>query len=371
MSGYSTSLFSVPKVGASLFLKYIINNLNLLENNYADFIKSNKFLWIDLNENIINTKELIVDELNYQHTDEGQLKAGCSWKEIEGSIRSLMGDSEPGVILVIDNASLLTSQFTAFAHRLMTLNRSFFSQVLFLFISIEEIPDNEVTAHALGQMYPLMMHNIKYFRLFNKEEMQLVKQNIWKELPNEVGDLALKISAGLPGLFRILHREFIKNKTLPKTYDEMMNSLEIRHLFMSLWSALDDSTQDLLLRDENYTNEYLDKTGLKTQESGWFSPHFEGFVALIRQKGTSINLKSTSIEKLLTYQELALYKVLAENRGKIVTREQIAQTIWEDQWVDKYSDWAIAKLVSQLRKKTSAFEDITIKTVQNQGFMRV
>ena len=371
IGGFSTSLFGVPKVGLSLFVKYLIKNPSLLDTKYSEFIKSNTFLWLDLNENLMYPKELVTDELNYYLSDENQLPANCSWKDIEDSIRGLIGEKEPGLVFVIDNANLLTSQFTKFAYRLMTLNRSFFSQVLFLFLSIEEIPNNEVTEKTLGQMYPLMMNSIDYFPLFDKEDMTLVKQNIWKEEPQEQADSAVKLAAGIPGLFRILHREFIKNGALPMNFNEMMQLLEIKHLFMNIWSSLDDSTQDEILKKDTFINDFLLRTGLKTTEGVWFSNDFEAFIAEIRAKTSKITTSSTSIEKLLTHQELILFNLLTENRGDVVSRDEIAQSIWEDQWLDKYSDWAIAKLISQLRKKTSAFEDITIKTAQNQGFMRV
>ncbi len=89
----------------------------------------------------------------------------------------------------------------------------------------------------------------------------------------------------------------------------------------------------------------------------------------------SADIYESSVDKLtraLTGQEQQLFNLLQVKHGKFATKDEIAQTIWGDTWQDVYSDWAIDKLVSTLRKKLvdNNYEK-TIKAVRNKGIMLV
>lgn len=63
---------------------------------------------------------------------------------------------------------------------------------------------------------------------------------------------------------------------------------------------------------------------------------------LVFFKGKDISLNFSS-------QELRVLKLLINNRNKLVSREKIGEAIWQKDSFDKYSDWAIDKLISRLR----------------------
>ena len=67
----------------------------------------------------------------------------------------------------------------------------------------------------------------------------------------------------------------------------------------------------------------------------------------------------------LTAKEYALLKYLAENRGIVLSREQILNAVWgyDDSVVDRTVDWQI-KL---LRNKLGAYRD-SIKTIRGVGY---
>ena len=54
---------------------------------------------------------------------------------------------------------------------------------------------------------------------------------------------------------------------------------------------------------------------------------------------------------------------------EIITKETIAKELWGSEWQDKYSEWAISKLISELRKKIKPFQSYNIKTMHNKGFL--
>ncbi len=55
--------------------------------------------------------------------------------------------------------------------------------------------------------------------------------------------------------------------------------------------------------------------------------------------------------KVLSDEELTVSKLLLENDEKITSREEIAKRLWGNQYPERYSDWAIDKIVSRIRKK--------------------
>lgn len=78
------------------------------------------------------------------------------------------------------------------------------------------------------------------------------------------------------------------------------------------------------------------------------------------ENGLEINLKSGEISKdgkrlssILSEGELKIVKFMINQNEKdeVTTREDIALQIWGDKYMDEYSDWAIDKAISRIRKK--------------------
>ncbi|MCB2338938.1 response regulator transcription factor [Clostridium estertheticum] len=70
----------------------------------------------------------------------------------------------------------------------------------------------------------------------------------------------------------------------------------------------------------------------------------------------------------LTHNEMGILKILLRNQGKIVSRERIMRTLWNDErFID---DNTLTVNITRLRKKLSAigYENI-IKTIRNEGYI--
>jgi DNA-binding winged helix-turn-helix (wHTH) protein/ubiquinone/menaquinone biosynthesis C-methylase UbiE len=70
---------------------------------------------------------------------------------------------------------------------------------------------------------------------------------------------------------------------------------------------------------------------------------------------------------LLTKAEEKLIRILFNKFNQIISRDEIAQGLWNDRWLDKYSDWMIDTLIYRLRKKIRA--DYQIITVKSRGYL--
>ncbi len=91
----------------------------------------------------------------------------------------------------------------------------------------------------------------------------------------------------------------------------------------------------------------------------------EGIVSDIPSTFASENLNS-----LLTFQEQRVFKTLLENKGAIISRDRIADDMWESDVDEKYSNWAIDQLMYRLRQRLAQAKlPFILKTRRGQGFM--
>ncbi len=72
-------------------------------------------------------------------------------------------------------------------------------------------------------------------------------------------------------------------------------------------------------------------------------------------------------EVVLTSKEYALLEFLARNVGRVVTREQIAEHVWDEHF-DAFSN-LIEVYVNRLRRKMDRSEPHLIVTRRNEGYM--
>ncbi|OGM15012.1 hypothetical protein A3D84_01950 [Candidatus Woesebacteria bacterium RIFCSPHIGHO2_02_FULL_42_20] len=90
----------------------------------------------------------------------------------------------------------------------------------------------------------------------------------------------------------------------------------------------------------------------------------------INPKDEKLYLGSIDISQKLSPIENKILAHLFEGEGKIVGRDAVAKLIWESRMEDKYSDWAIDKTISRLRKKLSLYTNLyTITTKKKKGFV--
>ena len=82
-----------------------------------------------------------------------------------------------------------------------------------------------------------------------------------------------------------------------------------------------------------------------------------------------LNLSFISLK--FSPKEFAIIKLLIENKGRLVEREKLAEKIWGAKWEDKYSDWAIDRLIYRLRNKMKkiGIDYKLLKTLKTRGII--
>jgi hypothetical protein len=86
-----------------------------------------------------------------------------------------------------------------------------------------------------------------------------------------------------------------------------------------------------------------------------------------------IILGGVPVNLAFSQQEQNILKLFISQKGRNISREVISESIWGENWHDKYSDWAIDQVISRLRKKFVSLDlaKTTIETIKGKGFKYV
>lgn len=77
-----------------------------------------------------------------------------------------------------------------------------------------------------------------------------------------------------------------------------------------------------------------------------------------------LHIKEERIE--LTYKEATLMKILTDNQGKVVTREEIQKEVWDDD--GSMISRSLDMFISKLRKKLKRDPNVEIKSIHGIGY---
>lgn len=219
------------------------------------------------------------------------------------------------------------------------------SGVLFLTTGSPKFLDLLNQLEFIG-LKPIFEDYIYYFALHSESELDYVKLRLEKfrntKIENRVHLVAKKLSFG----------HYILYKTLSTlTYKQLSkitaNSSAIGSILEKLYTSLQSKDQN------NWSWKCLAK----------YKPISQSSIFNLKTKLSEGKLKDI---KQLTAQEALLFEFLTEKK-ELVTRDQVAQKIWGAIWIEKYSDWAIDKLVSNLKKKI-VDSNFRLLTLRNRGY---
>ncbi len=82
-------------------------------------------------------------------------------------------------------------------------------------------------------------------------------------------------------------------------------------------------------------------------------------------------LNNVIVDAQFSKMEKRVFKSLYNSRNQIVSRDQVAKAIWPRETEEKYSDWAMDRLIARLRKKLIGLgiSKERIKTFRKKGYM--
>ena len=131
---------------------------------------------------------------------------------------------------------------------------------------------------------------------------------------------------------------WVEKQKLSKKYQEkVFGNLKNRNLRPMIKIISNSYSADLAIKSKAYLN----SLGINTQKT-----------------------YTTPITKL-TKNEAKIYQLLKDNKERVTMFEEIANTIWAEKSYEKYSEYAITKLMNRLKNKLPEF---SIHVQKNSGY---
>lgn len=130
-----------------------------------------------------------------------------------------------------------------------------------------------------------------------------------------------------------------------------------------------------------HVKQYLEEIGVLKRNGKRYSVYPAILAELIRRENTDnvlqlnnageLMLGPCNLTSVLSQHEYQILKLLFKHANNTVLREQIAEVIWGEYFQKLYSDWAIDKTMSRLRKQllSIGFSESQLQTVKGKGFL--
>lgn len=246
--------------------------------------------------------------------------------------------------------------------------------------------------NLLADKGSFLYDNIIMYPLYDRSDSkQFIKYyiNLWNfHIPKELVEKIIDICGGYLWLIHQVLRN-LRNNPAISLDQALSNSLVVKKTDV-IWGKLTSEERNILrkiyfgtlLEKDTLTHEYLYLKSIRLiQENGKkcqlgipvlsFSIEKENKLAAVSFRDDHIFVDTKDITLQLTKKERAFFSSLLFARKRVVSRDIVAKVIWGNLWEEKYSDWAIDRLVHRLRNrlKKLGIDEKLLKTVKKKGFV--
>lgn len=385
--------------GKRTLMKHALSDTNLIR-DYFKVLHTYLFVFVDTEDLVgvsqIDYLRLMRVQLHKELKTENTLSHSADEFVLE-SLRTMMKTTvkKYKIIWIINNIEYLLSHYPSLFDNLLSLKHEFPDSCSFVFLStinvasesvLKKVRDSKFEITKNLAYHPILSHEeaIKFAYAYARVQGSPYSRSEIEELCNLTGGHVLTIRIAVDRLTQ-LSRESAK----PSVF-RVLDDYHVDVVCADIWTYLHEEERDYLYeitRNKNYAlpmnayARYLIKTGLiKKTTSGWviFSKLFEQFIrtqpnvtrVAFNTETNQLMWRVKSLEDVFTKQEYSVLELLVKREEEIVSRDDIADTLWGEKSYDKYSDWAIDKTVSMVRKKLLAvgLSEGSIKTVKKRGF---
>jgi len=279
-----------------------------------------------------------------------------------------------------------SSQFYNNLFALYQLNRT---KIHYIFNLSQDILLQKIDKY--DQLLPLLEQNKIYFPLSREADSQFMLNKFIEQYPCGAAEssMAREMAGGHPSLLNACLRFFSVNSSREreKVMENLSEQTEIRIILEDIWRVLGKEEKNFLtqlingsLSPESEIPVYLKETRVVQIDNGQlmlFSPLFARFIEKKqKRKQLSLDPKSDQIlvnglpTQQVSFSEYQLLKTFLKNPNKIISRDMLAEILWQEDSYEKYSDWAIDRLACRLRKKLQEWNipPSSIQTIRGRGY---
>jgi len=228
--------------------------------------------------------------------------------------------------------------------------------------------------------YNYLFQNIFFYPKYNNNDLKqflFYLENKFKiSLSLKIKRLILEKCGGSLWLIKEAVRYYSKTKDIKKIFNHEEMILRLRIIYQELDDEEKKILKKLVKKETNFSPEeeliknYLEKTN-------FISPLLMEYIASTNNCENNILLNSKeeiivnniNVNYFFSKNERKGLRFLIKNKGKLIMREELADTIWLSE--EKYSDWALDQFIKRLRNKLFklGLNRNLIKTKKNQGFI--
>lgn len=174
----------------------------------------------------------------------------------------------------------------------------------------------------------------------------------------------MKDSGGSPGILKSLFMQYLNN---PQVVSWDVSDGNLTYRLDSIVGELSEMDRRVLV------GELVNAESLEfLKRYGYINEHGECFSSVLRQyieRDTGETDIDIILAKTLTVSEKRVFVLLDKQPGKIYTREEIAEAVWGKNWLERFSDWALDQIMSQLRRKLVKVEKFgQLITKRGEGY---
>ncbi len=378
----SSILYGLPKSGINSFIKYFLAYGKSPLSPRTDIL----YLTITLSED--DTYSIFDDILRALQASKDPSVVSFATDASASALLSKVSLTKK-IVFIVQNARVLSDSMELLDDlvNLHNINTVF---IKFLLIVNEEWPQ-EVEQNVRVK---LGVVNSCYIPLRTSEDINILIKNSaeWDNLNIEesVATRIADLSGGYSALARQLltlhlnsildiyqnYELLIKNSALSMWLYLLFSSLsEISksQLASFLWDSTVEDSEEI-----SFSNFLVETQLVKKKGSDYvlFSELFRAYLINLSKSSDFVSIDNgqlfrfgSDVKSLLSRQEWEVFKLLYDKKNTTVTRDSIADAMWGTVAEEKYSDWAIDKLVHRIRKKLNDTAGKNIKSEKGKGVM--
>lgn len=383
LRGENITVLSLPHGGIREKMKYFINKIDY----YGSSLGKTIFVYLDPNDLGEDSPEGYFDTMA-TFIDNKEIICQKSLGALKEKITKCLEDN-CHLIFILGYFHKLNYP-TAFFNSLVGLHQMNRQKVSFIFASAENI-FNEEGFSRFGELRELLVQNIVYFPVLPYDDAFFVLKNLSLRYGYRVSEnkekLIINLAGGHPTLILLCLRIFAGcgEISAKDTLSYVSQKPEIKIILESIWESFNADEKNLLLQIahrrgivDGHSLRHLQNLGV-VNNGLIFSSLLDAFIREGDSKPVAMHVLEEDRQILIGGQSPKVrisgrdYKLLAafsKKPGRIISRDEVAEILWDKLSYDKYSDWAIDRAIYSLRRKLQKFgvsSDI-LQTVKGLGY---
>lgn len=259
-----------------------------------------------------------------------------------------------------------------------------------IFFSEQDITHKKYT--ILTDKASFLFDHILYYPLYDeKDSLQFIHfySEKWKYPLNETSSSEVIQRCG--GYLWLIHQALrsLRDNQASSIQDAFTHELMLKKI-ETIWTKFTDEEKNIIrkiifgsLREADtltHAYHYLIKMRVVLEKKNKvylgipllsYAIEKENKLNELQTKDNRVLVGEKDISGSLSKKEKEVLGILLSAKKKVVSRDTIAQALWGNDWEEKYTDWALDRLMYRLRKKLQklCIDATLLKTIKKKGFI--